>query len=705
MGETVMAQAQVGNYFDVVESKKQQPKVGNYFDTVVNKDEQRGRELSSPLQGFINAVSQAPLGFGDEVYGALGGLGALVTGNDIEQAYTQNRDIVRGAQKQYSEDYPKTAAVTGVMAGAPLALVNPLKVGALPQATTKVQAAFNAAKLAGQAGATGAVFGGAYGAGTSDGEDASTVAGDTLKGGGVGLATGLVAQPVLSGIAGLGKNAAIRMFGNVRNTGGINQGGQVGAVDPVGYMVDKSKEWIRRQGDAKIAEALAQTGRANNNVKMLPSGEPVTPYSTILSKKVDKMPVGTPLAALSGDKSNELRSLDAVSLLSGRTAPAVAKVQNRLIETASKRFLNGVNKVMGNGSPDFNKSIVALEQKATTESKPFYDVLETVKVPIDNDVRRLVSRANSFIGEANAISRIKGDDFADIRKMVDINSGATEIPLMRLELLKRAMSDAEGELIRAGKGFKPKVIGDLRRDLMAKLEQSSPTTPQGESIYRLANQKFAEPTRLIKQVEEGANIFKKNSMDIRDERALLNAPELEAYNIGVFRALEEKLGSPSGRNFLTDITKNRNTAKQLYETLGHKKYRQLVKILKGEKSLKSIYTVNTGSQTAGREAALSELGLDPLKDAGESVAHLMGGSPISAVGKAGQFWNKISTPEQVRDYMGKQYLLTGKESQEYLKTLGDLMKQIEKKKTQRATATGTLGGLGGGQFNQPKDNQ
>lgn len=703
MGETVMAQAQVGNYFDVVESKKQQPKVGNYFDTVVNKDEQRGRVLSSPVQGFINAVSQAPLGFGDEVYGALGGLGAAVTGNNIKDAYLENRDFIRGAQKQYSEDYPTTSLVTGMMAGAPLMAVNPLKFGALPQATTKVQAAFNAAKLAGQAGATGAAFGGAYGAGTSEGENASTVAVDTLKGGGVGLATGLVAQPVLSGIAGLGKNAAIRMFGNVKNTGGINQGGQVGAVDPVGYMADKSQEWVKRQGDAKIAEALAQTGRANNNVKMLPSGEPVTPYSTILSKKVDKMPVGTPLAALSGDKSNELRSLDAVSLLSGRTAPAVAKVQNRLIETASKRFLNGVNKVMGNGSPDFNKSIVALEQKATTESKPFYDVLETVKVPIDNDVRRLVSRANSFIGEANAISRIKGDDFADIRKMVDINSGATEIPLMRLELLKRAMSDAEGELIRAGKGFKPKVIGDLRRDLMAKLEQSSPTTPQGESIYRLANQKFAEPTRLIKQVEEGANIFKKNSMDIRDERALLNAPELEAYNIGVFRALEEKLGSPSGRNFLTDITKNRNTAKQLYETLGHEKYRQLVKILKGEKSLKSIYTVNTGSQTAQREAALSELGLDPLKDAGESMAHLMTGSPVGAMGKAAQAWNKISTPEQVRDYMGARYLSSGKEAQDYLKTLGDLIKKIETSKSQSAVRKGTLGGLGYG--NSPQDNQ
>ena len=69
-----------------------------------NKDEQRGRALPSPAQGAINAVSQAPLGFGDEIYGALGGLGAAVTGNNIKDAYLENRDFIRGAQKQYSED-------------------------------------------------------------------------------------------------------------------------------------------------------------------------------------------------------------------------------------------------------------------------------------------------------------------------------------------------------------------------------------------------------------------------------------------------------------------------------------------------------------------------------------------------------------------------------------------------------------------------
>jgi hypothetical protein len=330
-------------------------------------------------------------------------------------------------------------------------------------------------------------------------------------------------------------------------------------------------------------------------------------------------------------------------------------------------------------------------------------VLATVKVPIDNEVRDLVNRSASYAAKANKMAKLEGEEYTNILKFVNPASGKTEIPLLQLERLKRAMNGAMKVAKREGDDEFVRSILSAKNALMNKLERSAPMTPQGESVYRLANQKFAEPKQLIEQVQEGANIFKKNHADIRDERALLNAPELEAYNIGVFRALEEKLGSPSGRNFLTDITKNRNTAEQLYETLGHRKYRQLVKILKGEKALKSIYTVNTGSQTAQREAALSELGLDPLKDAGEGAALLMSGSPVGAVGKAAQAWNKISTPEQVRDYMGARYLSSGKEAQDYLKTLGDLIKQIETSKSQSAVRKGTLGGLGYG--NSPKDSK
>jgi len=682
-----------------------------------NKNEQIGRELPSPAQGAISAISNGLLGFGDEAYGALGGLGAVVNNAygalggdvqplDVKDTYIENRDIVRGAQKQYAHDYPWTAGVTGVMAGAPLALVSPFKASPMAQGASTLEKAFQAAKLAHASAKTGALFGGLYGAGESEADNAAGVAEDAAKGAGVGYVVGGVAQPVLAGVGGLVKNAAIRAFGDVKNTGTINQaGGQTGAINPIGGVVDKSQEWIKQQGDAKIAEALAQTGRARNkNPRFLPSGEEI-PYSERLAEKVDTMPVGTPLAALSGHKSNELRSLDAVSLLSGRTAPALSDVQGRLSQTASKRFLNYADKVLGGGKPDFNKSIASLENQAKVESKPYYDVLQTVSVPIDNEVRDLVQRASRYASKANQMAKLEGEDFTDILRYVKPESGKTQIPLMQLERLKRAMNGAIGTAKAGGDAEFARSILTAKNALMSKLEQVSPTTPQGESVYRLANQKFAEPKQLIDAVEEGANIFKRNHMDIRDYKATLNDPQKQAYEIGVFRALEEKMGTPSGRNFLSEISKNRNISQSLLEAMGKERFRQFAGMMKGESALKGIYSVNTGSQTAQREAALSELGLDPLKDASESVAHLMGGSPITAAGKAGQFWNKISTPEQVRDYMGKQYLLTGKESKEYLKTLGDLMKQIEEKKAQRAGTTGTLGGLTGGQFNKPQDSK
>ena len=674
----------------------------------INKYEKMGRDLPSPAQGAINAISSGLLGFGDELYGGLGALGAGVVnaygalgGNveplDVAQVYRENRDIVRGAQKQYHEDYPKTALVTGMMAGAPLMAYSPVKSPTLPIATNKLEAAKNVAKLANYAGKTGAAYGAAYGAGASEGENIQDVASDALKGGAVGYATGAIAQPILSGVGALGKNAAIRMFGDVQNTGAINQsGGQAGAIDPLSGLTDKAKQWVKQQGDVKIAEAIEQTGRArlkNQNA----------PYSEVLASRVDKMPVNTPLAALSGAKSNELRSLDALATLSGRTAPAVADVQDRLATTASKRFLNYADKVLAGGKPDFNKSIAALETRAKVESKPFYDVLQTVNVPIDDEVRNLVTRAGRYASKANQMARLEGEDFTDIVRYVNPESGATQIPLMQLERLKRAMNGAIGTAKASGDAEFARSLLAAKNALTQKLESVSPVTPQGESVYRLANQKFAEPKQLIEAVEEGANIFKKNHMDIRDYKATLNEPQRQAFEIGVFRALEQKMGTPSGRNFLTEISKDRNTSRSLLEALGKERFRQLAYMMKGEKALKSIYGVNTGSQTAQRQAALSELGLDPLSDASESMAHLMVGNPLSAAGKAGVFWNKISTPEQVRDYMGQQYLLTGKQSQDYLKTLNDLIKQIEQQKIQGANRLGTFGALGTGTPRQ--DNQ
>ena len=112
---------------------------------------------------------------------------------------------------------------------------------------------------------------------------------------------------------------------------------------------------------------------------------------------------------------------------------------------------------------------------------------------------------------------------------------------------------------------------------MDKLERSAPVTADGQSVYRLANQKFADPKQLIEAVEEGGKLFQKNHMDIRDYKATLNDAEKSAYEIGVFRALEEKLGTPSGRNFLTEISKTEIPAKHCLRRWGQRVFASLLK--------------------------------------------------------------------------------------------------------------------------------
>ncbi|MCK8168220.1 hypothetical protein LXA15_17625, partial [Erwinia amylovora] len=83
-----------------------------------------------------------------------------------------------------------------------------------------------------------------------------------------------------------------------------------------------------------------------------------------------------------------------------------------------------------------------------------------------------------------------------ILKFVDPASGKTNIPLLQLERLKRAMNGAMKVAKREGDDEFVRSILSAKNALMDKLERSAPLTPQGEYVYRLANQKFAEPKQL-----------------------------------------------------------------------------------------------------------------------------------------------------------------------------------------------------------------
>lgn len=730
--------------------------------------EQRGRALPSGVQGGINAISQAPFGIGDEVYGALGGLGAIANnaygamgGNvkpvDVKGTYLQERDFIRGAQHAATEKNPTLAPVTTLMAGAPLALFNPLKFKELAQATTVAGKAGNFLKHTGQAAATGGLFGGVYGAGASEKDTVGGVTDDTMTGAGWGAGIGAGLNAGLAGGGALGKWLSIKALGNVKSKGVINQAtGQAGAVDPISPLVDKTQQWIRDAGDAKISEAIIQTvGGRNKGLdpaydkqmltelnayfrKKMPLASQAdidtaiagtnwaksrvlypegVPANVTTARNLAKMPNNTPLVSANGLKTNELRQLDAIALQSGRTSPVLADKQGRMAETSAKRFINNADEVLFSNNADlsvmtmaqkkahldYNKNIQALNAKATADAKPYYDILATTNVTIDDELRELIQRADSHLAKANEMAKLEGESFKDILAFVNPASGKTEIPIMQLERIKRSMNSALGKLKTEGDKELSRSIGIAKSALLDKLERSSPKTASGESVHGLANKLFAEPKQLAEQVEEGANIFKKNHMDIRDEKALLNAPELQAYEIGVFRALEEKMGTAAGRNFLTNLSRDRNASQALVAAIGKEKFGQLARMMKAEHRLKGLYAVNSGSQTGERAAAQAELGLDPLRDVSDAIGDFITKSPLKGTAKIAGVVKKATMPEPVRDYIGRRYLSEGQEAQEYLMTLGDLMKKIEASRSNRAIKSGTFGSLG--YNNKPKDSK
>ena len=67
-----------------------------------------------------------------------------------------------------------------------------------------------------------------------------------------------------------------------------------------------------------------------------------------------------------------------------------------------------------------------------------------------------------------------------------LNPTSANIPLSRLDVLKQTLYDVEESAKRSGELGLSRSVSNLRTQLTNKLDELSPKTPQGESVYKLA---------------------------------------------------------------------------------------------------------------------------------------------------------------------------------------------------------------------------
>ena len=627
----------------------------------------RGAKLPSPLQGMLSAANSAMLNFGDEVYGGVaGGAEALTTGRPFGEAYRENRDLIRGADEQFRTEHPNVALGTGMAASMPATIYNPLKLSNANVALTGGQKALQLLGNTGRVAGTAAMYGGISGAGHSEKETLGGVAGDAGNAAATSAIMGGLSYPVALGIGGVGRN--------------IYQRTPMGAGSASSFA------------DQKIAEALLRDaqGRAFNasNPDVLTQNA-----GNMAAARLGKMPQGAPLATAGGRNLQGLT--DVVAITEGATKQAVARKQHELIAKEAQRLTNSAAKALGTGRPDYNTTIEGFTNAAKLKAAPYYNQLQGVNLQIDDDLRSILARSEPFFAGSNLRSKV--DDVGGATLKEALHPAATSVPLARLDVLKQTLYDMEEAGKRSGKLGLSRSIAKLRNELTNKLDDLSPKTQQGDSIYKLARDAYGGDMQLKNAVEQGRLIFREDAMNIRDTLKTMSQSEKDAFRLGVYQAIVDKTGKMSGRTELMNNYRDPAITDRLKAVFGND-YRKFASKLAAEFELKKFQKVGAGSQTAERQSGMGDLNLSPLRDASEGVAALASGNRGAAASKLSNLWQSVSVPESVRADMGKSLLLEGTKAQNKLMTLNDLVQQINAAKQQNAVRYGsTFGQLYGGQ--------
>ena len=621
---------------------------------------QKAKQLSAPLRGAVSAANSGMLNFGDEIYGGLGGLGALVTGGDVEQAYLENRDLIRGIDKSFREEYPNTALGTQLAASLPATIYNPLPLKSSKIALSGGQKLAQLAGNTGRVAATSAIYGGVSGAGRSEADTVGGVLNDTQNAALTSAVMAGATYPVALGIGGVGRN--------------IYQRTPLGKGSAANYA------------DLKVAEALMRDAEGKTFRSQNPSAL-INNAGNAASTRMGKLPQGAPLANAGG--SNLLDLTDIAAITGGATKQAVSRKQHELMAKEAERMTSSAAKALGTGRPDYNETIEGFTQAAKIKAAPYYTQLQGVNLQIDDDLRGLLARSEPYFSKSNLRAKIDNVGGATLREA--LNPAATSIPLSRLDVLKQTLYDVEESAKRSGELGLSRSVSKLRNELTNKLDDLSPKTQQGDSIYKLARDAYGGEMQLKNAVENGRLIFREDAMNIRDSLKTMSQSEKDAFRLGVYQAIVDKTGRQSGRTELMNLYKDPAIADRLKAVFG-KDYRKFASKLAAEFELRKFQKVAGGSQTATRQQGLNDLELSPLRDASEGAAALARGNVTGSMNPLTRLWQGMAVPESVRTNIGKTLLLEGAPAQAKLQSLNDLVQYINQQKQVNAMRFGSTFG-------------
>jgi len=393
---------------------------------------------------------------------------------------------------------------------------------------------------------------------------------------------------------------------------------------------------------------------------------------------------------------------DVLATLPGRAKQGFERAITERQTGRAGRLMTAADEALGTSGKQYAPTIEALVQERSAAAGPLYQQLQGVQVQIDNDLFGLLRRAGKeAMGKSQRLARLAGEDQLALTNALqetrDAVTNATvsgkPIPFTSLDHVKQSLYDLERAYAAKGEKGEAAAFGNLRRDLTAKLDQMSPKDASGNSIYAQAREAYAGPSQIADAVEAGRGALSEKTPELAALIGNLSQSEQEGFRVGVLQALREKTGTEAGQTSLLKMWKEPGTSDKLRLLFGND-YRQFAAAVAKERNLKAMEQVGRGSQTAGRLTAAEDLGADLVAGAADVAVAGKTGNVSGLISGAKAIGNKIALPENTRNQLAQMLLQRGGDAQATLKTLDQVIRNMNIKRARGTALAGALGAQG-----------
>jgi hypothetical protein len=620
----------------------------------------QGAAMPTLARGAATFMQGPTFGFFDEIAGGISApFRAIKEGIPLGEAYRQGRDVVRGATSSFMDENPVIG--TGLQIGGGLLVpggafkagANLLRGGRGAAAAAPVAQITSRPVQVAQATGAGAGYGFLGGVGSSEADTVS----------------GMLSDAATSAAFGAGTSGGAQVLG--------------AAASP-----------ILRQATTRLSPRAAGTYAQQKVAEAMMRDAPQGLEQNVLNRAQARLrTLGPEARVVDTAGRNTQRLLDLTATIPGRTAQQTEQAILQRQAGRAGRLEGSADTVLGTQRADVGQLIDNLNTQRSLAARPFYQQVDPIPVVVDDGLATLLRKSRGQHSGA------QGKYLAETGQEIDLSAlrPGDSIPFKVLDVLKQEIDDVAGGAKASNRSGDARIYSNLAEDLVAKLDDVSPKDEAGQSIYGIARNLWAGPTKLREAAELGAKSLSENVTELNTVMRKMTDSEVEAFRVGALQALRDQVGTQSGQTRLMNMWKEPKTQRQLRAIFGND-FRAFSAAIARESRLRPMEAAGRGSQTAARQAGMADIDVSPVTGAvnvaSAAGAGIPGGALINAVAP---MVGRVSTPEPVRNEIGR--ILLSRDQQELL-NMSNTIRAINEARRRQAQATGRVGGIAGMQSAQ-----